>query len=265
VNTKKSQVDQAVSILARMLRSWRHILPGAVMVVAMAGATAALAQVVTGDDVPPIVQTEENVFALPCDTSFTGCRVDGKKILAISQEPGGHLPPQIFLEALVSETVGRGQGLIFFLGKLVGGISSEEVCVTTVRRGGNPALRERVNCVEIGVDPGFCADGGCTTASTCPDQPALSIGTDAAFCAEVLPILRDAYNVPDNVELAYAMAYSGDSPGADNWARVVKCSSAIRHRCTPNTVAVVAAGMREEPVLLSNTHKSTQTGGSNVR
>ena len=263
MNTKKSQADQAGSILARLLSRWRRMFPGAVMVVAMAGAMPALAQV-TGDDIPPIVD-EGNQFALPCDTSFTGCRVDGKKVLAV---PTGDGDFQIFLEGTEFNAVGRGQGLIFWLGKEVGAgaIKSEEVCVTTVRRGGNPALRERVNCVEIGVDPddsGFCADGGCTSASTCPDQPALSIGTDAAFCAGLLPVLQDAYNVPDDVQLAYAMAYSGGSnTGADNWARVVKCSSAIRHRCTPNTQEVVAAGMREEPVLFNN---PTSTGGSRYR
>ncbi|MGH6921997.1 MAG: hypothetical protein ACREJ0_30375 [Geminicoccaceae bacterium] len=259
MNIKKSQANRAVSILARILCRWRHMFPGAVMVVAMAGATPALAQV-TGDDIPPIVD-EGNQFALPCDTSFIGCRVDNKKVLAV---PSGDF--QLFLEGTEFNAVGRGQGLIFFLGKRVNGISSEEVCVTTVRRGGNPALRERVNCVEIGVDPddsGFCADGGCTSASTCPDQPALSIGTDAAVCAGLLPILQDAYNVPDDVQLAYAMAYSGGSnTGQENWARVVKCSSAIRHRCTPHTLEVVGAGMREEPVLFNN---PTSTGGSRYR
>jgi len=238
------------------------MFPGAVMVVVMAGATPALAQL-TGDDIPPIVD-EGNQFAIPSDTSFTGGRVDGKKVLAV---PTGNGDFQLFLEGTEFDAVGRGQGLIFFLGKRKpDAFSSEEVCVTTVRRGGNPALRERVNCVEIGIDSddsGFCADGGCTSASTCPDQPALTIGTDAAFCAALLPVLQDAYNVPDDVQLAYAMAYSGGSnTGQENWARVVKCSSDIRHRCTPNTVEVVGAGMREEPVLFNN---PTSTGGTRYR
>jgi hypothetical protein len=259
VNIKKSQADQAVSISARILRSWRHMLSGTVMVFATAGATPALAQATTGDDIPPIVD-EGNQFAIPSDTSFTGGRVDGKKVLAV---PTGTGDFQIFLEGTELDAVGRGQGLIFWLGKRVNGISSEEVCVTTVARSGNPALRERVNCVEIGVASGFCADGGCTTASTCPNQSALRIETDAAFCAALLPTLQDAYNVPGNVQLAYAMAYSGGSnTGQENWARVVKCSSAIRHRCTPNTLAVVGAGMREEPVLHNN---PTSTGGTRYR
>lgn len=243
------------------------MFPSAVVVVAMAGATPVLAQV-TGDDIPPIVD-EGNLFAIPSDTSFTGGRVDGKKVLVV---PTGDGDFQIFLEGTEFDAVGQGQGLIFWLGKrkqpvgAAAAFSSEEVCVTTVRRGGAPATRERVNCVEIGVDPGnsgFCADGGCTTASTCPNQPALTIGTDAAFCAALLPVLQDAYNVPANVQLAYAMRYSGDSnTGADNWARVVKCSSDIRHRCTRNTVAVVGAGMREEPVLHNN---PTSTGGTKYR
>ena len=253
------RTNTALCIFRRILRSWRHVLPGTALAIAMAGATPALAQV-TGDDIPPIVD-EGNQFALPCDTSFTGCRVDGQKALIV---PSGEF--QIFLEGTEFDAVGRGQGLIFFLGKRVSGISSEEVCVTTARNSGNPALRERTNCVEIGVDPGgtgFCADGGCTNASTCPGQSALLIGTDAGFCAGLLPVLRDAYNVPVDLELAYAMAYGGGTnTGQERWATVVKCSSAVRHRCTPNTVAVVGAGMREEAVLHNN---PTSTGGSRYR
>jgi hypothetical protein len=262
VNTKRSRTNTAVCIFRHVLRGRRHVLPGIALAIVV-GATPALAQV-TGDDIPPIVDAG-NQFALPCDTSFTGCRVDGQKALIV---PSGEF--QIFLEGTEFDAVGRGQGLIFFLGKRKpDAFSSEEVCVTTARNSGNPALRERTNCVEIGFDDtpndnsGFCANGACTNATTCPDQSALLIGTDAAFCAGLLPTLRAAYNVPANLQLAYAMAYSGGTnTGQERWARVVKCSSAVRHRCTPNTDAVVGQGMREEAVLHNN---PTSTGGTRYR